>query len=100
MSDSIRRLLLEAQSALTGHIHPNVRAVFVDSHNDLVELTFYYDGPFDEQNTEAGECALTEMMADCSQSEFERITFKYQPFRIDAPKKLPESGNCVYYRYE
>lgn len=92
--------MLVTQSALLGYVHPNLRAVYVDTDEDTVSVNFYYDGPITEANEEAVECTLTEIISDYPPNKLDQIQFNYGPHRIDAPTPPPSKGHCVYFRYE
>ncbi|MDP1835185.1 MAG: hypothetical protein Q8K75_04565 [Chlamydiales bacterium] len=100
ISRGIDSLVLCTQRALTGYVQSNLRAVYVDEAYMEVKAFFYFDGPIDEENAEAVECVLSEIISNFSQSELEIMQFNYKPIRIDAPNPIPPEGHCVYFRYE
>ncbi len=60
--------------------------MYVDTDDTEVRAVFYYDGLVNEENAEAVECTLTEIISDYSQSDWERVHFNYK--RLDLMLQL------------
>lgn len=67
MSD-LPSLILSAQRALLGAVHPQLRQVSIDADESkkLISLRFEYDGKHQEVVQESCSCAATEVIADFS----------------------------------
>lgn len=83
-------LVLSAQRALLGAVHPQLRQVSIDADETkkLVSLRFEYDGKPQEEAQKSCSCAATEVIADFSApwNFFEEhvsapIPFKLVPLR-------------------
>lgn len=61
-------LMLSAQRALLGAVHPQLRQVSIDADETkkLVSLRFEYDGKPQEEAQVSCSCAATEVIADFS----------------------------------
>ena len=92
------------QVGLLGNVFPELRAVSVDSKENLIQVYFYVDGEISDEQRECCECVLDDIIADFfltkKYDEKGLLEFEYPVIRLDAPKKPPLVGHWVYYRYE
>ncbi len=88
-------LLISVCGALFGHVTPNLRALYVVLDDEVTRLMFYYDTPLSELEEELASLTDTEFLADFpnDKTDFKVIVLPY-------PAKIPQSGLCVYLRYE
>lgn len=94
----IASLELSAQRGLLGNVFPKLRAVCVNSTENLIFVCFYIDGEISEDETEFCESILDDVTADfCIHDEIE---FETPIIRLDYPERPPLIGHWVYYRYE
>lgn len=93
---------LSTVSGLLGNVFPNLRAVCVDSRENLIYIGFYYDGELTNEEKECCESTLDQIFADCSYISEEKVpvNFETKILRLDYPKKMPLIGDWVYYRHE
>ncbi len=99
----IVNLRLSAQRGLLYNSFPELRAVCVESSENLIYVCFYCDGKISEENNELCECVLDDIMADfCNMGTKEGVEIKFETpiIRLDYPKKMPLRGCWVYYRHE
>ncbi len=98
----MRDLKLSVQSALLSNIFPRLRAVCVDSQENLIFLCFYCDGEPSEADRECCESVLDEVIADFFYALEDKpvIEFEISIVSLDYSKKMPLIGEWVYYRYE
>ena len=96
----IAHVLLSVQAGLLGNAFPNLRAVCVNSTENLLSAYFYIDGEISEDDHESCESVLDELHSDFSHLMEKGVEF-YAPFiRLDFPNKMPLIGHWVYYRRE
>jgi hypothetical protein len=95
-------LKLSTQRALITNVFPNLRAVCVDSRDNLIYLCIYCDGEASEDDKECCESILDEVIADFFYASDDKpvIEFEMPVKRLDYPKKMPLIGEWVYYRHE
>lgn len=96
-------LLLSTQRGLLGNVFPKLRAVCVNSTENLVFVCFYCDGEISEEEIEHCESTLDDIIADfCNLAKEgeEEVEFETPIIRLDYPKKMPLTGDWTYYRYE
>lgn len=96
-------LKLSAQRALLGNVFPKLRAVCVNSSENLVYVCFYIDGEISDEEKELCECTLDDIMADffmATAKEEDRLEFETPIVRLDYPQHPPLNGHWVYYRSE
>lgn len=91
-------LKLSTQQGLLGNIFPTLRAVCVESKENLILISFYYDGEISDDDKECCESTLDEIFADCSYGP--GMKFETYILRLDFPKKMPLIGHWVFYRQE
>jgi len=91
-------LKLSAQRGLFGNVFQKLRAVCVESKENLIFVCFYCDGEISDDDNECCESTLDEIFADCSYVP--EIKFETSIVRLDYPQKMPLIGDWVYYRYE
>lgn len=95
---NLRTLKLAALAGLLGNVFPRLRAVCVDSQENLVIVCFYCDGEISDDEKECCESTLDEIFASCSQVS--TIEFETPIIQLDYPKKMPLIGHWVFYRKE
>ena len=97
-TDTRVRLLLSAQKALLGAVHPQLRQVSVDADEQqkIVTIRFEYDGSPNEEVWEACSVVATEVIADF-QSPWD---IDEQHLAAPAPSKLNGLPLVVYKRGE
>lgn len=101
MSIKNEELFLSAQRALLGNVTSGLRALSVNTYENVIEVYFFYDGEIDEEKRELAESIMDEIIADFwYDNEGKEIEFDYKIKRLDFPKKMPLKGFWVYYRYE
>lgn len=89
-------VLYSAQRALLGFVTPNLRAVCVNMPNsEGYDLIFYYNDPPTEDEEEFASLVDTEMLADFPDCD---TNFSVQVW--ESPKAIPNTGICIYQRYE
>lgn len=93
----IKFLKLSALAGLLTNAFPTLRAICVDSRENLVFVCFYCDGEISEEDNECCESTLDEVFASCA---YPTIEFETPIVRLDYPKKMPLIGEWVYYRHE
>lgn len=93
----ISNLRLSAQRSLLGNVFPKLRAVCVNSTENLVFVGFYIDGEISEDEKEFCESTLDQIIVDFIHDEVE---FETPIIRLDYPERPPLIGHWVYYRYE
>lgn len=95
-------LKLSVQRALLTNVFPTLRAVCVESRENLISLCFYCDGEPSEDNRECCESVMDEVIADFFLASADKpvIEFEMPIIRIDFPKKMPLTGCWVFYRQE
>lgn len=93
--------MLSAQSALLGHVSEKLRAVHVDTHQNIIEVNFYFDGEISDEEHEFYANTIDEIIADFSRDSTGKLIEFFDVIdRLDYPKKIPNKGLCVYRRYE
>jgi hypothetical protein len=95
---SIEYALLATQNALLREVTPQLRAVFVDLDHkeDLLHISFYYDGEATEKTLDSWDCVISEASTDLGPEYLLKATIE----RLDYPKKIPVSGYCAFLRKE
>ncbi len=96
-------LKLSAQRGLLGNVFPELRAVCVESTENLIYVCFYCDGEISAENKDLCECVLDDIIADFYNRTKEgepEIEFETPIIRLDYPKKMSLKGRWVYYRHE
>lgn len=94
-------LRLSAQRGLLGNVFPKLRAVCVNSTENLIFICFYCDGEISEDDKELCESTLDQVIADFWIGEGENeIGFEAPIIPLNYPKKMPLNGHWVYYRHE
>jgi hypothetical protein len=99
----IVNLKLSVQRGLLGHVFPKLRAVCVNSKENLIYVCFYIDGEISENQKELCESVLDDVTADffnAKADENNEIEFETPIIRLDYPKKPLLIGHWVYYRNE
>lgn len=91
-------LKLSTQRGLLGNVFPTLRAVCVESKENLIFVCFYYDGELFDDDKECCESTLDEIFADYSYGP--KMKFETPIVRLDYPQKMPLIGEWVYCRYE
>ncbi len=91
-------LRLSAQRGLLGNVFPELRAVCVESTENLIYVCFYCDGEITPEIKEHCECVLDDITSDFC--HIDKIEFETPFIRLDYPKKMPLRGDWVYYRHE
>jgi hypothetical protein len=79
-------LKLSAQCGLLRNVFPELRAVCVDSKENLIQVYFYIDGEISDEQKECFECVLDDITADFFNLQ-EEIEFETPIIRLDFPKK-------------
>ncbi len=95
-------VLLSAQRSLLGNIFSKLRAVCVDSNENVIFANFYHDGEITDDERELCEHSIDQIIGDFFyiSEDKSRIEFEMPIIRLDYPKKIPLRGDWVYYRYE
>jgi hypothetical protein len=91
-------LKLSVGRGLWGNISPKLRAVCVNSAENLIYMYMYFDGEITEEEHEFCECVLDDVSSDFSFHE--EMKFDMPEIRLDYPFKIPTIGEWIYYRYE
>jgi hypothetical protein len=91
-------LKLSAQRGLLGNVFQKLRAVCVESQENLIFVCFYCDGEISDEDRECCESTLDDIIADCPRSP--EMEFETPIVDLGYPKKMPLIGEWVYYRYE
>lgn len=91
------KAILSLLRGLWGEISPSLRSASIKIEKKKIHLFFYFDGPISEEDYESSQVAVTEVIADFPNCEFD-ITIE----RVDLPTPLPifEMGALVYMRRE
>lgn len=102
MKVPIGDLKLSVQRALLSNVFRSLRAVCVESRENLIFLCFYCDGEVSEDHRECCESVLDEVIADFFFASKDKpvIEFETPVIRLDYPKKMPLIGDWVFYRKE
>jgi hypothetical protein len=95
-------LKLSALKALLGNVFPNLRAVCVDSEDNLIKVYFYHKNPLADEEKGLCEKAISQIMNDFSNPSQGKSLMKFEMpiIRIDYPKKMPLVGFWVFFRQE
>jgi len=98
----IAHLKLSVQVGLLGNVFPNLRAVCVNSEENLIFVCFYCHGEVSDEDKELCESTLDEITADFFYASEDKpvIEFETPIVRLDYPKRMPLRGDWVYYRHE
>lgn len=91
-------LILSTLRGLLRNVFPELRAVCVESRENLIFVCFYCDGEISDDNKECCESTLDDIFSDFSY--IPGIEFDTPIIRLDYPKKMPLIGEWVYYRHE
>ena len=94
------RVKLSAQRGLMMNSFPNLRAVCVNSTENLLSIYFYIDGEISEEDKESCECVLDDFFSDFSYLMDKGMEFETPFIRLDFPNRMPLIGHWVYYRKE
>lgn len=94
----LRSLKLATLAGLLGNVCQKLRAVCVDSKENLIFVCFYFDGEISDDDKECCESTLDEVFA--SFSYISTMEFETPIVRLDYPKRMPLIGEWVYYRHE
>ncbi len=91
-----------ALRGLLGRVFPKLRAVCVNSTENLIYVCFYIDGEISEDEAEYCEGALDDIIADFCHLTYngKDIEFETPIVRLDYPQKPSLIGHWVYYRDE
>lgn len=91
-------LLLSAQRALLGAVHPQLRQASIEanSNENEVRVRFEYDGSPTEETKESCSCAATEIAADLT----EGWCFVEEHVSVPTPSKLAPLQYVAYQRWE
>lgn len=93
-------LILSANRALLCEIRPNMRKVSVeyDRNQSKITLYFYYDLPPTQEELDYDVFGVISAEMSC---DFPReINWEEKIIVIHYPGRLPDTGICVYRRYE
>jgi hypothetical protein len=96
-------LKLSTARGLLGHVFPTLRAVCVNSTENLIRVCFYCNGEITEDHTELCESVLDDVTSDFLHLIKEGeggLEFETPIIRLDYPNKMPLVGEWVYYRCE
>lgn len=95
-------LLISAQRGLSYNVFPSLRAVCVESTENLIFVGFYCDGEVTDIEIEHCEDALDDIIADFSYLVEDEggLEFETPIICIDYPNPIPLRGDWVYYRHE
>lgn len=88
MQRTLLDLKLSLYRALVGAIPATLRAVVLEFDEDVAIIHAYFDGALIEYDIELLEVATTEVMADTSFGEFDKV--RLEVHRIDFPEPLPK----------
>jgi hypothetical protein len=94
------RLRLNLQWALLGAITENLRAVAASVDDHLIRLSFFFDGPFSEDDHERCEIVATEVIADYTDFPDLKISTNVLECAVPQPLKAKEEDFWVYKRFE
>lgn len=103
MKVSVGDLKLSVLRGLLGNVFPKLRAVCVNSKENLIFVCFYCDGEISEDDKELCESTLDDIIADFCHLVKEgkdSMEFETPIIRLDYPRKMPLIGDWVYYRHE
>lgn len=95
-------LLISVQRGLSWNVFPSLRAVCVESTENLIYVGFYCDGEVTDVEIDHCEDALSDIIADFSYLVEDEggMEFETPIIRIDYPDPIPLRGDWVYYRHE
>lgn len=96
MNESRSLLGMALQRALLGQVSPQLRGVSVDQDDQQIHLNFFFNGPVSEEDRVAASEVESELLADLPPDK--RV--ETEIVRLDAPKRLPDSGLWVFRRRE
>lgn len=92
-----RDLKLSAQRGLLGNVFPELRAVCINSEENLIETIFYIDGEISDDQNECCESTMDDIIADFFE---EGLEFSTPIIRLDYPERPTLVGSWAYYRQE
>lgn len=90
-------LQMTMQRALLGRVTPNLRAVCINLNEDLIRLTYYYNDPPSDYESNLAIMAGREVTKEV---RFPQYRVSYHIHIHPCPHKIPQNGVCVYRRYE
>jgi hypothetical protein len=95
-------LKLSTIRGLLGRVFPALRAVCINSTENLIQIYFYCDGEITNDKKKMCSSVLDQIVVDfdhLTQNE-NRLRFEAPVIRLDYPNKMPLTGSWIYYRYE
>lgn len=96
MNESRSLLGMALQRALLGQVSPQLRGVSVDQDGQRIHLKFFFNGPVSEEDRVAASEVETELLGDLPRDK----RLDTEIVRLDAPQRLPDSGQWVFRRRE
>lgn len=103
MTLEIYKLRLSAKTGLLGNVFPKLRAVCVESSENIISVIFYCDGPISDEENELCESTMDTIHSDFILSGGDinnPMQINYKIAEIEYPNKMPLIGYWVYYRNE
>jgi hypothetical protein len=88
---------LSLQRALLDAVTPNLRGVVFSLDQNILKISWFFDGPPSEDDRDRLSVVETEVVADCPAD----LQLASEVMALDATQRLPDvPGRWVYRRYE